>query len=311
MTVPLGAGPRPAEGPLSTTVRIPAPYDLMLTLSPLRRALGDPTMRLGRGQAVRATRTPDGPATTRMTVVPGGVQVEAWGPGARWALAAAPDLLGADDDPTRLVTEQPLIRELGRRLAGLRIGRSLAVWEALLPAILEQKVAGEAARRSWRALVRRWSEAAPGPGSLLLPPRPTDVAGLPSYAFHPLGVERRRAETVRRAAREAARLEPLAVDPAVLGTRLMAIPGVGAWTTAEVLARAAGDPDAVSVGDFHLKHLVAWALAGEARGTDARMLELLEPFAGQRGRVVRLLEASGIWPPARGPRLAVRRFERD
>ncbi len=70
--------------------------------------------------------------------------------------------------------------------------------------------------------------------------------------------------------------------------------------------RALGDPDAVSVGDFHLPNLVSFALAGEPRGTDARMLELLEPYRGQRGRVIRLLEASGIWPPTRGPRCPIR-----
>jgi hypothetical protein len=36
------------------------------------------------------------------------------------------------------------------------------------------------------------------------------------------------------------------------------------------------------------------------------MLELLEPYAGQRGRVQRLLEASGIRMPRFGPRTAPR-----
>jgi hypothetical protein len=36
------------------------------------------------------------------------------------------------------------------------------------------------------------------------------------------------------------------------------------------------------------------------------MLELLEPYRGQRGRVQRLLEASHISPPARGPRMEPR-----
>ena len=58
----------------------------------------------------------------------------------------------------------------------------------------------------------------------------------------------------------------------------------------------------MSVGDFHLKNLVAFALAGEPRGTDERMLELLEPWRGHRARVIRLLEASGIEAPKYGPR---------
>ena len=140
------------------------------------------------------------------------------------------------------------------------------------------------------------------------------VAGLPYHVFHPFGVERRRADTVRRAGAMDPRLEA-AVDAATSGDPapayrlLRAIPGVGAWTAAEVGLRAFGDPDAVSVGDFHLKHVVSWALAGEARGTDERMLELLEPYRGQRGRAVRLLELSGITPPRYGPRLAPKRIE--
>ena len=67
----------------------------------------------------------------------------------------------------------------------------------------------------------------------------------------------------------------------------------------------------MSVGDFHLKNLVSWALAGEPRGTDERMLELLAPWAGHRAYVVRLLELSGLRPPRYGPRLTPRRFESD
>ena len=88
--------------------------------------------------------------------------------------------------------------------------------------------------------------------------------------------------------------------------RLTAIPGIGPWTAAEALRVATGDPDLVSLGDYHLPSLVAWALVGEARADDQRMLELLEPYRGQRGRVVRLLEASGIQVPRFGPRMALR-----
>ena len=89
---------------------------------------------------------------------------------------------------------------------------------------------------------------------------------------------------------------------------MRAFPGIGPWTAAEVGIRAFGDPDAVSVGDFHVPNMVAWALAGEPRGTDERMLELLEPYRGQRGRVIRLLELAGTKAPRYGPRLAPRRI---
>ena len=112
-----------------------------------------------------------------------------------------------------------------------------------------------------------------------------------------------------RAAVEAARLERCA-DSAEATRRLTAIPGIGPWTAAEVVRTAYGDPDAVSVGDYHIPHTVAWALAREVRGSDARMLELLEPFRGHRGRVCDLLAHGGIGAPKFGPRMPIRSFAR-
>ena len=197
--------------------------------------------------------------------------------------------------------------QLARRLTGLRIGRSRAVMEALVPAILEQKVTGSEASRAGRGLVARYGEPAPGPLGLLVPPDPAILAVLPYYELHPLGVEQRRAEVIRRVARHAAALEGLvAAAPGDVDRRLQSYVGIGPWTAAEVGARALGDPDAVSVGDFHLPNLVAWALAGEPRADDARMLALLEPWRGQRGRVIRMLEASGMTAPRYGPRISPR-----
>jgi 3-methyladenine DNA glycosylase/8-oxoguanine DNA glycosylase len=303
------------DAALLRVVPVRGPLDLRTTLGLLVRGRGDRTARLGPAGFERATRTPDGPASEAIRVVAGGIEVRAWGLGAGWIVEAAPALVGADDDPeilAPLVAGEPRLDRLRRRFAGLRIGRTGAILEALVPAIVEQKVTGAGARRGLEGLTRTYGEPAPGPLGLWLPPAPATLAALPYHAFHPFGIERRRAETIRRAALEASRLEALATaSPATATARLVAIRGIGAWTAAEVVARALGDPDAVSVGDFHLPNLVAWALAGEPRGDDARMLELLEPYRGQRGRVIRLLEASGIRAPAYGPRLAARRIERD
>jgi 3-methyladenine DNA glycosylase/8-oxoguanine DNA glycosylase len=294
------------------TYPIRYPLDLRLTLAPLRRGPYDPTIRLSTGRVWRTTRTADGPAS--VVLVHGGDQLraEAWGPGADRLLADIPRLLGLDDDPAPIPSGHPLIARLVRHDTGIRIPRTLAVVESLVPAILEQKVTSDEAHRATIGLIRVHGEAAPGPAEwrLRLPPTPKTLAALPYYAYHPFGIERRRAELIRRIASRASWFEAIVDLPLPDAyARLTAVPGIGPWTAAEVGVRALGDPDAVSVGDFHLPNLVAYALAGEPRGNDARMLELLEPYRGQRARVMRLLELSGIRPPRYGPRLAPRRIE--
>jgi 3-methyladenine DNA glycosylase/8-oxoguanine DNA glycosylase len=290
----------------SRTLDLDRPLDLGLTLGPHLRGTGDPTMRLGRNGAIRATRTPDGPATIEIRLAGTRLAVEAWGPGADRALAAVPGLVGLTDDRSDFAPIHPLIADLDRRARGLWIGRTGAVLEALVPAILEQKVVGMAARRAYRGIIARWGEPAPGPFGLRLLPRPDVLAAVPYHAFHPLGVERRRADLIRFVAARANRFEEIAEMPLPDAyRRLRSVLGIGPWTAAEVAFRALGDVDAVSVGDFHLPNVVAFALAGERRATDERMLELLEPFRGHRGRVIRLLETSGIWPEAHGPRMPV------
>ncbi len=305
-----------ADGEL--LVPISGALDLARTVGVNRRGAGDPTLRIEASGAVwRTTRNAGGPATLFMQPATQGARVRAWGPGSALAIAGAAALVGADDDPSALEPQHPVVADAARRFRGLRIGRTGAVFEALVPAILEQKVTGDEARRTYRNLVRVHGEDAPGPPGLRLFPRPDVLAALPYHAFHPLGLERRRAELVRAVAREAARLERLAAqafsggadDLARAYAALQAFPGIGPWTAAEVGFRAFGDPDAVSVGDFHIPNMVCWALAGEPRGTDARMLELLEPYRGQRARVIRLLEVAGIKAPRYGPRLPTRRIE--
>ena len=290
---------------VSFTIATNGPLDLARTVAPVRHGLGDPSMRIGPNGIWRATRTSAGPLTLQLRLGEDGLAIAAWGPGAALASTIGPRLAGQEDDPAALVARHRLIRELARRLAGVRLAATGNAWEALAPAIIEQKVTGTEAFRAWRLLVTAHGEPAPGPPGLLLPPTAAVIAALPYHAFHRFGIERRRAETLRRAAAIGDRLQRL-TDAAAARRALTPIPGIGAWTIAEVNRVAFGDADAVSVGDFHVPNLVSWALAGEPRADDARMLELLEPYRGQRGRVQRLLEASGIRPPRYGPRLSPR-----
>jgi 3-methyladenine DNA glycosylase/8-oxoguanine DNA glycosylase len=291
----------------SLAIDLDRPLDLGLTIGIHSHGPADPTTRAQGGWLIRTTRTAEGPATVALLARAGRLNAEAWGPGADQALAGVGAFVGLGDEPADLDPASRLVTELARRMPGLRIGRTGNVFEALMPAILEQKVTGTEAFNAYRALVFAHGEPAPGPFRVMVAPAAATIARLPYYAFHPLGIERRRADTLRNAAVRASRLEEAADMPLEAAyRRLTALPGIGAWTAAEVGLRALGDPDAVSVGDYHLPNVVSWALAGEPRADDARMLELLEPYRGQRGRVIRLLEASGIRPPRYGPRMAPR-----
>jgi len=224
-----------------------------------------------------------------------------------------PALLGALDRPAGFAPAHPLLRDTLRRHLGWRVPRSGLVLEALLPAVLEQKVTGTEAWRAWRYLLRRYGDLAPGPpevvpGGLRIPPPPEVWRCIPSWEWHRAGVDQKRAATAMRAGGVAGRLEEACgFAPDAATGRLRAVPGIGAWTAAEVAQRALGDADAVSVGDFHLPAVVGWALAGKTVDDDG-MLELLEPYLGHRYRAVRMIELSGVRPPRRGPRLAPRDY---
>ncbi len=192
------------------------------------------------------------------------------------------------------------------------IGASGNLYHELLPTIVEQRITGHEAHRQWAALCRRLGEGAPGPfPDLRLPPHPDDLATRPSWWFHPLGIERKRADALRTAGRHAARLWDWSLlTPRDAGARLRLLPGIGVWTVGTVLGSALGDPDAVPVGDYHLKNVIGQALAGEARATDERMLELLRPYSGQRGRVIRALLRDGHRAPKFGPRQRILPMQR-
>jgi 3-methyladenine DNA glycosylase/8-oxoguanine DNA glycosylase len=285
--------------------RPPWPVDVRRTLSPHRRGSRDPAFRVtGDGAIWQASTTPDGPGTLRLSTCPdrGAIEAAAWGSGAEWLLNGVPDLLGAADDQSSFEPVHPVVREAAARLHGLRIGRTGRVFEALVPAVLEQKVPGAEARRAWRYLLLRYGEPAPGAPEMRVPPPPAVWARIPSWEWHRSGAEAVRARTIINAARVAGRLEHDPTD-----RKLRSLPGIGVWTAAEVRQRALGDPDAVSIGDYHIPGLVGWALTGR-KVDDAGMLELLEPYAGHRYRVTRLLELSGSHPPRRGPRMSVRDY---
>ena len=292
---------------LERTIVLPHRVDLEGTLRGIRRGRNDPSCQVAADGVWRATRTVDGPVTVHLHPDGDRVQVSAWGDGAEAALDGAPDLIGAHDQDDDFHPDHPLVAKLHHDHPGVRVPRSRAVVEALVANVLTQRVTSFEARRSHRQLVTRWGEPAPGPGGLWLPPHPDVLAGIPHYDLHVIGVERKRADTVRRVGANARRLDQLtALALPHARERLLAIPGVGPWTAANVALVALGDPDAVPIGDVHLPRDLTYALTGTAVDDDEAMLDALAPFVGHRGRVIRLVEAAGIHAPRRAPRYAPR-----
>ncbi len=295
----------------TTTLSLDYDLDLERSLKLLMNGGGDPTQHLERGHYWKATRTPAGPATLHLVQAPGRqITAELWGPGAEWLLPHVPGLLGVHDVPEAFAPpEGSLLHTLQREQRGLRLVRAPWIHEVLVQVILQQRVSSMQAFGGYRTLVRLHGEPAPGgasPGGhpLMLPVAPRLLAHLPADVFTRASVDHQRAEALRAASLVYRRVDELVGrDSAAVRERLHHIRGVGVWTVETVLTFAYGDPDAVPLGDFNTPHTVAWALAQETRGDDARMLELLEPFRGQRGRVLRLLESGGVTAPRFGPRL--------
>lgn len=300
--------------------------DIGATLGWYRYGAGDPTTWtsvVGRGQAssgrfVRATITPEGPGTIELTwgravelggdpieELPG-LHVRTFGPGAAWLGDRGGKMAGADDAGHESLRSAPhrAVADAARARGGVRFGASGDLYHELLPIIIGQRITVGEAYRQWRELCRALGEPAPGPfEGLLLPPAPEVLARTPSWWFHPLGIERKRAEPLIEVAKHPRKLWSWAREPAAQAAAMLGrLRGIGQWTIGSVLGPALGDPDAVAVGDYHLKNTIGWALAGEARATDERMMELLEPYRGQRGRVARLLKMNGNAAPKFGPK---------
>ncbi|GAB3495521.1 DNA-3-methyladenine glycosylase family protein [Flexivirga lutea] len=291
------------------------PVPLGAILATYRRGSGDPTFHAAPDAVWRTARTPDGPVTLRLHREPAPegdrIVARAWGPGADWALTGLPELLGAADDPTGFQVRHPVLERVAREQQHWRVTRSGLLLDSLLPAIIEQRVTGKQAFGAYRQLVRRYGEPAPGPAEaiaalrLMVTPAIAGWRRIPSWEWLRAGVDGQRADTVQRVLQVAPRLaECCAIPRENAWRRLRSIPGVGVWTAAETMQRAAGDADAVSFGDYHVAKDIGHALTG-APVDDRELAALLRPYAGHRYRVQYLVMAGRLGAPRRGPRLAV------
>lgn len=300
--------------PAPVWTEIEATRSLRRTLSVQRMGTRDPTTRLSDGAFTRCTITPDGPGTltVRWTSDPApvddcGLDAEAWGPGADWLLGRVDDLTGATDRTGSFLHGHPVVERSLRLTRGGRIGASRMLYHHLLPTIIGQRITGGEAIRQWATLCYELGDEPPGPPELVhtmrLPPAPDALHRRPAWWFHPHGIETKRARPITEVARHADKLWSWTeAGPEEVASKLRLLPGIGDWTIGSSIGPVLGDPDVVPVGDYHHPHTVAWALADEARADDERMLELLEPYRGQRGRVLWALTSAAGPAPKFGPR---------
>lgn len=289
--------------------RTPNHVDVVKTLGSIRRGGGDPAVRTGPGGSIWwVTSTPDGVGTLRLEPQPAAAAIwgTAWGDGAGWLLHQMPQLLGEGDDARGFEPRHPVVARAWRRHQDWRVPRTGRAFDACVGAVIEQKVTGIEARQAWRLLLAEFGEAAPGPAppAMRAVPTPKVWRQIPDWKFRGVGVTPQRVNAIRAIAVAAAAIErSLDTCPAESDRILQALPGIGRWTSAETRQRAHGDADAVSYGDFHVAKDICWWLTG-ARGSDDDLTRLLEPYAGHRYRVQRLMELERVSAPRRGPRLA-------
>ena len=301
--------------PIERTLTFPGPVSPGHTLAPQRRGPHDPCFQIDTDGAIwRTSLQVSGPVTARISrAAADTVACHAWGEGAEQFADSLPELLGFDDDTTGFQPSHPTVSTAMNRARHLRIGRTARVLEAIIPAVLEQRVPGADAFRSWRLLVTKFGTPAPGPApaTMRVPPSAEAWRAIPSWEYHRANVDPGRTRTLIGCARRADSLERLVTrPPAEAREALTSVPGVGVWTAAETAQRAFGDADALSVGDYHVSKMIGWTLVGRPID-DAEMVELLEPMRPHRYRVVRLLEVGGLaYEPRRGPRLPVQRISR-
>ena len=297
----------------SLTYRPGYPVPVRMILSTMRRGAGDPSQQHTPDGAVwRASLMPSGPVSYRISQrARDVVEVTAWGPGSAELLAGLPDLLGAGDRPETFTADHPVLLRAIRDVPGYRVPRTGRVVEALVPAVLEQKVIGLDAFAAWRRLLQWHGTPAPGPvpDGMRVPPDAATWLEIPTWDWHRAGVDPKRQRALRSVLRIADKLQTLADtgDPSdfqVLYRAMRSVPGIGVWTAAEVGSRALGDADALPLGDYHLPATAGYALVGRKLADD-EVEPLLEPYRPHRYRVVRLLELSpSVRIPRFGPRLS-------
>lgn len=278
---------RALRGASSFTLRLPTPYPLDRFLRYWGRDLDSATERVRGPVYELGTMLPGGPARLELRFGSGRVAVSlkpTQALEAGDALAAHGQLvrrLGLDQDPApfeaavaELAGSRPL---LGDR-AGLRLPLTLEPFEAIPWVVLGTQVNLAFTFKLFRRLAERAGFAV-GDG-LFTPPRPERILEISAETLRGDQLSTRKAEYLLEAARQVASGE-LDLEALRLGSaeraeaRLLAVRGLGVWSTRYILMRGLGFADSVPIGDAGLvRALARWLQLGarpDAKQTEALM----------------------------------------
>jgi 3-methyladenine DNA glycosylase/8-oxoguanine DNA glycosylase len=264
-----------------------APFALQPTVSMQNLGRFDPTVRQKADVFQKVHLGRDGrPLVWQLESTADGLRVEVHGDGSEFD--AFVGQFPVNDGAESFRPAHPVLRRLARGFQGLRLLRVPWTLDVAAGAVLQQRVRWRDAYDDFRRIAERWGTKTPFGTAF---PTAAQLAAVPVPRLEARGIDPKRARALIGLARAEAERPFLhnAADKTALRQRLLSIPGIGPWTTESILGFAYGDADAVPTGDLHLPSLVSSVLAAEPDGTDERMLELLEPFRGQRFRAVRLL----------------------
>jgi endonuclease III len=268
-----------------------APLDVNATFGVHCFGKYDATAFSNKGHFTKCFSVEGGVCVVRVDQVGRGVQVTVEGTGESLVRQALERSLAKNDGHDTFVPKHPLIAKLHMRLSGMRIIEVPWAFDVACQTVLGQRVTAEDAMREFRRIAERYGTKYQ---DLVAFPPASLVATMPTWQLEQLGIDPKRARAMVALAREVVRRPGFWASP-LLPKVLASIRGIGPWTIGNIMGFAMGDPDALVLGDLHLPHVVTWALAEEPRGSDERMVELLQPFAGQR--LTRLLTGSNIKVP--------------
>jgi AraC family transcriptional regulator, regulatory protein of adaptative response / DNA-3-methyladenine glycosylase II len=199
------------------------------------------------------------------------------------ALARCRRLLDLDADTARIdgaLGRDPLLGPLVKRRPNMRVPRATDGFELAVRAIVGQQVTLAAARRIGARLVALYGGLLDEPEGAIthLFPTPAAVAEVDSLE---LRLPRARADALRALARAVLDgeldLSPRA-DRAAATRTLLALPGIGPWTTSYVGMRALGDSDAFPPGDAAVRRALERLGRDGRPGAAGRLAERWRPW---------------------------------